>query len=112
MADRFVAEHLAGLCEAGRPSRAVFELRVLAPGDAGIAFRRILEARLVRDFAAAGIARVVRSSERFRTDFASFDLSRTEGYLMSFLDRPMRLEKLLLASTLGRFGTFLALAHL
>ena len=104
---------MARLCRDGRHWDAFAEME----GGSTIeemGYRRVLDARIVSDFLAeSGVTnRIPQITTRFSSDFASFDLSGSEGYLASLIDGHLSLEKVLLISTLGRFTTLLALARL
>ena len=104
---------MARLC---RDGRHWYALANLSGGSTieSMGYQRVLEARIVADLLAESEVkgRVPRITDRFLNDFASFDLSGSEGYLASLIDGHLALGKILLISTLGRFSTLLALARL
>ena len=106
-------EDLARLCRGGRHWQALERVSGQSASDS-MGHRRVLEARIVADLLAEpGVAdRVPRITDRFSSDFASFDLSGSDGYLASLIDGYLSLDKILLISTLGRFSTLLAVARL
>ena len=111
--DPALLDRLSRLCSDGRSTRALAEVRELEPADEYIGLRRILESRVVREMVSSRTTRKEAvSTDMFKRDFAKFRLSRIEGFLMSLLDRPLPVDKMMKVSTLGPFETLLSIAHL
>ncbi|HVT45525.1 MAG TPA: hypothetical protein VMT00_14185 [Thermoanaerobaculia bacterium] len=69
---------------------------------------------IVRDFlaAASGADRIPKLTSEFLTDYARFNLSAQEGYLVSLIDGRLPLQQLLLLSPFDTFTTLFCLARL
>ena len=104
---------MARLCSEGRHWEAIAGLQGGGTVES-LGYHRVVETRIVADLLAEPEVktRVPRITDRFLSDFTSFDLSGSEGYLASLIDGQLSLDKVLLISTLGRFKTLLALARL
>jgi hypothetical protein len=103
------------LCDIGRIWSALSEVPASSPDDpTPIGYRRILEARAVRDLLDTPdlAERTIRQTEEFRRNFASFDLGANEGYVLSLIAGRLTVKKILMISTLGRFQTLFTLAKL
>lgn len=112
---RGLTKRLTVLCEIGRVGVALSEIPPPSPDDPlPIGYRRILEARTVRDLLAEPdiTSKVAKETSEFRKNFASFDLVANEGYLLSLVAAKLTIQKILLISSLGRFQTLFNLAKL
>ncbi len=110
-----LTKRLAILCDIGRVWTALAEVPPPSESDPlPIGYRRVLEARAVRDMTAPAdfLDRAVRETPEFRKNFQAFNLDANEGYLLSLVAGRLSVRKILMISSLGRFPTLLALAKL